>query len=431
MDQIIQPEEAERRRHSEPPLSAEDTETHEISLVPTNDLSAVAGHVCVSYRGCLVCWGGYDDTDQTMKYRPASYIYVYPYALQGSNGVWLEIECTGDVPRSNCGASAVVFRDHMFVFGGAMLDESVFRRHINSCALMALDLRTGVWQVRHPKPDTKLPTPRDKTAAWLAHDKLYFFGGYGTSWRRLENLDDYYFGIHEFLEYEGHYCWNNQLLEFDVDRNVWNKVEHAGSVPTQRAASSAVYVEKLDKVFLFGGRHETVRLNDLYELDMKSKLWTFIDITPSPAGRSFSSFTLVSLSSEDRLHSTLPKRLWHCGCLIGRENGANDRGRGEEALLFYGGMDRSPNAPDPCVNTLIAHPLQPPPLYTLSLRSVAKHAIPVEGSVPKQVEKQFRTYQELRAAWLAGKRKQAQKIVHDSKSDKTPWLARIFGLISA
>ena len=80
--------------------------------------------------------------------------------------------------------------------------------------------------------------------------RLYFFGCYGTSWRRLENLDDYYFGTHEFLEYEGHYCWNNQLLEFDVDRNVWNKVEHAGSVPTQRAASSAVYVEKLDKVRL-------------------------------------------------------------------------------------------------------------------------------------------------------------------------------------
>lgn len=84
----IQPEEAELIRHAEISQMEVDRDAHEISLVPTDQLSAVAGHVCVSYRGCLVCWGGYDDTDQTMKYRPANYIFVYPYALQGNNGVW-------------------------------------------------------------------------------------------------------------------------------------------------------------------------------------------------------------------------------------------------------------------------------------------------------------------------------------------------------
>jgi hypothetical protein len=35
----------------------------------TDSLSAVAGHVCVSYRGCLICWGGYCYDEREIHYR--------------------------------------------------------------------------------------------------------------------------------------------------------------------------------------------------------------------------------------------------------------------------------------------------------------------------------------------------------------------------
>ena len=45
-----------------------------------------------------------------------------------------------------------------------------------------------------------------------------------------------------------------------------------GSIPSPRAAHS---VAKLGRqVFLFGGRHDTTRLNDLYLLDMSDFVWT-------------------------------------------------------------------------------------------------------------------------------------------------------------
>jgi hypothetical protein len=72
----------------------------------------------------------------------------------------------------------------------------------------------------------------------------------------------------------GRNVWNNQLLEFDIAECKWSLIPKAGKVPSQRAAAGASYVSDLHSVFLFGGRDELCRLNDLYRLDMFSKYWT-------------------------------------------------------------------------------------------------------------------------------------------------------------
>jgi len=45
-----------------------------------------------------------------------------------------------------------------------------------------------------------------------------------------------------------------------------------GCVPSPRAAHGVARLG--DQVFLFGGRHDATRLNDLYVLDMGDFIWT-------------------------------------------------------------------------------------------------------------------------------------------------------------
>ena len=45
-----------------------------------------------------------------------------------------------------------------------------------------------------------------------------------------------------------------------------------GSVPSPRAAHGAAKLGR--QVFVFGGRHDATRLNDLYVLDMSNFIWT-------------------------------------------------------------------------------------------------------------------------------------------------------------
>jgi N-acetylneuraminic acid mutarotase len=445
-------------------------ETHDISLLSTSQLTPVAGHVCVSYRGSLVCWGGYYATEQVVEYRLAEYVYIHPYAMQGMESVWLRIKCCGNVPKQSCGSSALVLHDQLYVFGGLVFIDDVFRRAMATNAITCLDLRTAEWRLIHPNTTQKMPTPRDKTTAWTAHDKLYFFGGYGPGWRRLDDI--YMCGPNEFLEDESGNCWNNQLIEYDVAKNSWHKVTHSGSIPSQRAAASAVYIAELDKVFLFGGRHELVRLNDLYELDMKSKIWTNIDMSPAPIGRSWSSFTYIPSSKKVILYggfssdgnalsdfwdldlkayfdketktdstirprpvwieqSAFQPRLWHGACLIERKVGASTSKGKDEAVLFYGGMDQSPNDPAPFVGTLLERRIQPPSLYTLSLRTVAKQGVLIDKTiVPKRIVKQVRLYQNLYSAQCLHKKIDDAQAVYTVKTGLKPWLYKIFDLLN-
>lgn len=89
-------------------------------------------------------------------------------------------------------------------------------------------------------------------------------------------MEAYLFDADDFKEGNdaGRNVWNNQLLEFDVIQSKWALVPKSGDVPTQRAAPGAAYVPDLHSVFLFGGRDEVCRLNDLYRLDQFSMHWT-------------------------------------------------------------------------------------------------------------------------------------------------------------
>ncbi|XP_059159649.1 kelch domain-containing protein 2-like isoform X1 [Physella acuta] len=112
-------------------------------------------------------------------------------------------------------------------------------------------------------------SPRDKASSWVYHNRIYIFGGYGTTpYTYLWDKEEDKFAL-EVMNDRG---WNNQVLYFDIEGRRWVRVSCKGSKPRARAAQSTVLVGKT--VYLFGGRHQALRLNDLYCLDMESLTWS-------------------------------------------------------------------------------------------------------------------------------------------------------------
>ena len=114
----------------------------------------------------------------------------------------------------------------------------------------------------------KLPSPRCQHTGWTFGEKIWIFGGHGTSGAGY--LDD--FGS---FENGRRYICNNQLLCFDPVSQKWANPKCFGDVPSPRFSHATAVT--WDKVVLFGG-HDASRncLGDLYELNMRSLTWTQI-----------------------------------------------------------------------------------------------------------------------------------------------------------
>jgi N-acetylneuraminic acid mutarotase len=189
-------------------------------------------------------------------------------------------------------------------------------------------------------------------------------------------------------------------------KNHWSR-PICSNLPSARAAHAAAVLK--DKVYIFGGRHDTQRLNDLHCLDMQTLTWSGeIHVCgPVPEGRSWHSLTAVpdrflilyggfsqanSALSDCWLFDTeaelwqlieLPfrkPRLWHSACL----NMYNE-------VLIYGGctsnildLDRKPDQADDIVVIRIA----PQSLFRLSLETVASHhhLRPQWSSLPQNIQ---------------------------------------------
>lgn len=251
-----------------------------------------------------------------------------------------------------------------------------------------LNVRSGRWlRVVEPEPLHNF-SPRDKFAAWDYHDKLYIFGGYGP------NINEYLHGVGEFFWDTFPLCgWNNQLLEYDVSTSQWSLVECSGSVPSPRAAHGATRLGR--RVFMFGGRHDTTRLNDLHMLDMSDFVWTKIidNCGLQPVGRSWHTFTQIT-SGQILLYGgytndqvpladrwifdvetmrwrdlgvaadDLP-RLWHTATFF--SDG--------EVIIFGGchGDILSHDEPPEHSNTVVTFRIKPPSLVQLSLTASSSH----------------------------------------------------------
>ena len=124
----------------------------------------------------------------------------------------------------------------------------------------------------------KSPSPRCDHSGWIYSQKLWIFGGFGPS------PDGYLNDSGNFLEHHSDVVCNNQLLCFNPSCNEWENQECSGSIPSPRGAQALTNIK--EKVWLYGGHRDSFVLDDLYELNMSSLIWTHVETgSTTPQGR--------------------------------------------------------------------------------------------------------------------------------------------------
>lgn len=252
-----------------------------------------AGHVAVTAQDRIVVWGGYELDDQNQINYAHRKVAMYTVDL----AQWRYRVTEGQIPPGTCGAAAVVSGHRMFVLAGFQQDIVLDELWItgNTNAIYALDLNTLLWSRISPKGVP--PIASDKLTAWTFGKFIYVFGGFGECHTPPEGQVEIVLGGEAHVN-RG---WNNQFLRYDVDLNQWEWPNYKGHKPSPRAAHAAIVVGS--SVFIFGGRLDNKRLNDLHHCDLNSLTWTCLmtaSETPDPSrpqGRSWHSLTVVSETS--------------------------------------------------------------------------------------------------------------------------------------
>ncbi len=135
----------------------------------------------------------------------------------------------------------------------------------------------------------------DKLACWTHGGKIYIFGGFGPDCAR--GNPEVSFVLDNALPQAGR-GWNNQLVAYDPSEDAFSWPSCVGEVPPPRAAH-AVVCSPENGVFLFGGRLEGSRMNDLFHLDLEELRWRRLKPRQGrtiPCGRSWHSLTVASPS---------------------------------------------------------------------------------------------------------------------------------------
>jgi Galactose oxidase, central domain len=106
-------------------------------------------------------------------------------------------------------------------------------------------------------------------------NRVYFFGGFGTPPVSGDRCLDHYQYIsdnsHNWFMGRG---WNNQLVAYNIDCNEWEWPLTTGQPPCPRAALAGFKSDSENKVYIFGGRLQRTRMNDLYALDLTTMRWS-------------------------------------------------------------------------------------------------------------------------------------------------------------
>ncbi|RDD47007.1 Kelch domain-containing protein 2 [Trichoplax sp. H2] len=252
------------------------------------------GHVAVYYKERVILWGGYynDPTTNRESYINCDQLDIYnPYT-----GEWKTKRLTGTLPSNNCCSVGCVLNGCLYVFGG----------EVNNCTsskLYAIDLKTFLVKLLSTSGD--IPSPRNKLCCWREGNKMYVFGGYCNMRDYVhENgpykivKDTFSYRVDLFENLSSCYGWSNELYQFDTVRNEWSLVHtDIKDLPVPRAAHSCVKIGK--KVYIFGGRFQERRRNDLFCLDMQSLTWKTLkpdtqDCENEPVGRSWHTLSPIN-----------------------------------------------------------------------------------------------------------------------------------------
>ncbi|KAJ7538156.1 hypothetical protein O6H91_11G036400 [Diphasiastrum complanatum] len=218
---------------------------------------------------------------------------------------WSSLASTGHQPETRDSHSAVLMGQRMIIFGGTNGSKKFNDVYI-------LDLSAQSWS--HPSVKGDPPAPRESHSATLVGDKrIVIFGGSGEGdgnhlndlhilhldnmeWTspqvkgKLPTCRDSHTAVaigNQLFVYGGD-CRDRYLGELDIldlQTLTWIKLEMADGIqPGVRAGHAAVTLD--NKMYIFGGVGDRAYYNDVWMLDVDSRVWTLLDVVgPNPQGR--------------------------------------------------------------------------------------------------------------------------------------------------
>lgn len=410
------------------------------SRMPLSELvDQRAGHIAVTYLDTVLVWGGYSETKKSSTdYWDPSVVLMYQPLLR----TWRSLETRGHIPKSTCGATAVVYDNDMYVLMGFQryTDEDLgYRIEANTNDIYVLNITSLTWKKAEPRASTVEPLKADKLTSWIDTDrqKIYLFGGFGPAHEQQQKLlpkhvtftiDESTVGYVTPVE-RG---WNNQLVVYDIRKNEWQWPKCYGDIPSARAACGSVWTGH--EAYLFGGRYENDRLNDLYRafVDRDSGDVCWSRIQPSfpidslsdsfPCGRSWHTLTMMDAGrallyggydsycdplGDAWVLDTSPKggqlwtrlshfqrgcRLWHSAVYLKATS---------EVLVIGGVVDDLLNRPAHTVrhaDTVLRLSTSPLPLYVACLEVVEDNYSTLEGQIdqlPQPLPRHIRSRHEV------------------------------------
>lgn len=175
--------------------------------------------------------------------------------------------CTGSIPPPRYGHSAVAVGETIVVFGGKGPKNVVYND------LYCFDSRSDqyLWQISNETGES--PSPRFNHSAEIYKKKMYIFGG----WNSKEFFGD--------------------LVVFDLEKNVWKKLEAEGVPPVARMGHGSCMVghnmiiqggfsfNKADhkkNLNNYGNFLKSCYLNDTKLLDIELNTWSQVRTNGQP-----------------------------------------------------------------------------------------------------------------------------------------------------
>lgn len=167
----------------------------------------------------MVVFGG-----RLSKFVFSSDVFQYDLGQQ----TWMRLYCGGDLPEGRCDHSAVLYRDHLIIYGGYAVHEDGTKKYFND--VYALDLVTCTWsKVALTGPSAPLGSCGHATVLFETTDNVVCtatFGGWGIVPEPVSLADED--ADRMLRQHEGDICYR-------TINDVW--VFQVAKAPTPQAAS--------------------------------------------------------------------------------------------------------------------------------------------------------------------------------------------------
>ncbi|RMX66282.1 hypothetical protein DD238_003111 [Peronospora effusa] len=154
-----------------------------------------------------------------------------------------------NTPPPRCSHQSVVYRNHLYVFGGEFATADQFHHYRD---LWRLDLKTNAWEELEVKGG---PSPRSGHRMVVWRNYLVLFGGFYEAARETK--------------------WFNDLYLFNLAELKWQKVAYPPhrQVPAERSGCQLAVHPSKDLVFVYGGYAKVKNVGEKSEGKVYSDLW--------------------------------------------------------------------------------------------------------------------------------------------------------------